>query len=289
MLDDDAGGSRLIEFGDAFEGGVGIVDVVVGELLALELARRGDARPTVRRAVEGRPLMRVLAIAHRLGKRAAQCAEGRRGVAELVCEPVRDRRVVSGGAGISLLRQSLAQRQRGLAAMGVEIGQHGSVIGTLDDNRDVVMVLGGGADHRRPPDIDVLDAVVIAFAGRDRRLERIEVHHQQIDRLDAMADHRGLMLGMGAHGEQSAMDLRMERLDATVHHLRKARQFRHVLNREPRIGDRFRGAAGRDQRDTALVQRTGEIDEPRLVGNGKERAFDAAKLSRHGGVRTSEE
>ena len=32
-----------IEFGDAFIGRVGVVDVVVGELLALHLPRGGDA------------------------------------------------------------------------------------------------------------------------------------------------------------------------------------------------------------------------------------------------------
>ena len=34
---------RAVEFGDAFEGGVGVVDIVVGELLALHLACGGDA------------------------------------------------------------------------------------------------------------------------------------------------------------------------------------------------------------------------------------------------------
>ena len=46
MLDDDAGrGARRIEFGDAFVGRIGVVDVVVGQFLALQLPRGGDARP----------------------------------------------------------------------------------------------------------------------------------------------------------------------------------------------------------------------------------------------------
>ena len=40
VLDDGDGGGRAgVELGDQLEGGVGVVDVVVGELLALQLAR----------------------------------------------------------------------------------------------------------------------------------------------------------------------------------------------------------------------------------------------------------
>ena len=49
MLDDDAGrGARRIEFGDAFIGRIGVVDVVVGQFLALQLPRGGDARDACR-------------------------------------------------------------------------------------------------------------------------------------------------------------------------------------------------------------------------------------------------
>ena len=45
VLDNDAGrGARRIKLGDAFIGRVGVVDVVVGELLALQQPRGGDAR-----------------------------------------------------------------------------------------------------------------------------------------------------------------------------------------------------------------------------------------------------
>ena len=48
VLDDGAGrGARRIELGDAFVGRVGVVDVVVGELLALHLPRGGDAEAHV--------------------------------------------------------------------------------------------------------------------------------------------------------------------------------------------------------------------------------------------------
>src|SRR5215467_7478626 len=103
MLDDGASRGALgIELGDALIGGVGVVDVVVGELLALRLARGGDAEAGLAGAVERGLLVRVLAIAQRLGELARDRAVGRRRIVELLCEPVRDRGVVGGGAGIGL-------------------------------------------------------------------------------------------------------------------------------------------------------------------------------------------
>ena len=94
------------------------------------------------------------------GKSSADSAELRRGLADRGGEPSRDRRVVSGGARVGFLRQPFAQSQRRAALVGVELGQDRAIIGGVDDNRDVVMVLGGGADHRWPADVDVFDAFV---------------------------------------------------------------------------------------------------------------------------------
>ena len=79
-----------------------------------------------------------------------------------------------------------------------EFRQHLLVVGRLDHHGHVGVVLGGGADHRRPADVDVLDAVVEGAAFGDGRLERIEVHHQKIDRLDAVLFHRGGVILVGA-------------------------------------------------------------------------------------------
>ena len=56
VLDDGAGGGAAgVELGDAFVGRVGVVDVVVGELLALELPRGGDAGAHARACGRRRP------------------------------------------------------------------------------------------------------------------------------------------------------------------------------------------------------------------------------------------
>src|SRR5476651_427267 len=66
------------ELGDAFIGRIGVVDVVVGQLLALQLPCGGDTRALVRGAVERGGLVRVLAVAQRLDQPAAEGAVVRR-------------------------------------------------------------------------------------------------------------------------------------------------------------------------------------------------------------------
>src|SRR5436309_827047 len=69
MLDDRD--RRPVELGDQLVGGVGVVEIVVAERLALQLAGGGDAGPRRRAGrpadIEGGLLVRVLAIAQRLG------------------------------------------------------------------------------------------------------------------------------------------------------------------------------------------------------------------------------
>ena len=66
VLDDDDGRSAVAELGDELERGIGVVEIVVAELLALDLLGLGDA---ARRGSDGqikrRLLMRVLAVAQR--------------------------------------------------------------------------------------------------------------------------------------------------------------------------------------------------------------------------------
>ena len=83
VFDDRAGRAvRRVEFADQLESGIGVVDVVVGQLLALMLARGGDAGPGRAIGVEGRLLVRVLAVAQRLRERAAEDAAAR------ACSPI---------------------------------------------------------------------------------------------------------------------------------------------------------------------------------------------------------
>ena len=59
-------------------------------------------------------------------------------------------------------------------------------------------------------------------AARDGLLERIEIDDQEIDGVDVMVPHGFGVRGIAPDGEKPAMDGRMQRLDAAVHHFRKA-------------------------------------------------------------------
>ena len=213
--------------------------------------------------------MRVLAVAQRLDQPAAEGAEIRRVVLELSRKPVRDRRIIGGGARIGFCGEAAAQRERGRALVGGEFVEHGLIVPRLDDDGDVVVVLCRRPDHRGTADVDILDAVLVTRAFVDGRLERIEVDHQQIDRRDAVRLHRLGMFLVVADREQAAMHLGMQRLDPAVHHFGKAGEVGDVVYLQPCRGDRLGGAAGGDEFDAVASQRLGEFDQASFVGNGQ--------------------
>ena len=150
------------------------------------------------------------------------------------------------------------------------------------------MVFGRSTDHGGPADIDIFDAVIIGFSGPHGFLERIEIDHQKIDGADPMRQHRGLMHRIGADGEQAAMDFRMQGFDPSIHHFRKACHIGHVLNRQACGFQTGTSASCRNQLDPARMQGLCEIQQSRLVGNGKQSAGDAAKIMGHEHVQTNE-
>ncbi len=283
MLDDDAGGGPSgVKFGNAFIRRVGVVDVVVGEFLALQLPRRGDAEALTRRAIEGRALVRVLAVAQRLDELAAESAVVGRIVIQRIGKPVGDRRIVGGGARIGLGRKFLPQLQRCHAGVLCHLAEHQLIVRRLDYDGDIGVVLGGGADHRRPADVDILDAVVERGAFGDSCLERVEIDDEQVDRADVVLLHRRDVILVGADRQQTAVHLRVQRFHPAVHHLRKAGQVGDIDYLQPGILERLRGAAGGDELDIVAGKRRGEVDEPGLVGHRQQCAGNTARVAAHG-------
>ncbi len=110
--------------------------------------------------VEGGGLVRVLAVAHGLPSvppTARKAGAVSPSSAASQCEIAR---VIGGGPGIALLGELAAQRQGHLTVMRIEVGEEGGVVRGLDDDRDIAMVLGGGAimAGRR---CRVLDAILV--------------------------------------------------------------------------------------------------------------------------------
>ena len=245
--------------------------------------------------IEGRFLVRILAIAQALAQQAAKGAAARRllvaVLGQLAGEPVGHRGVIGGGAGKGALGQLAAQRQRGGAVVGRHLVQHGFVILDIHHHRHPVMVLGGGAGHGRAADIDILDGGFEIGAARHRGLEGIEIADQKIDACDAMLLHRRGMIGLVAQRQQPAMHIGMQGLDPAIHHFGKVGDLGHIADRQARIAQRLGGAAGGDQHHALAGQALGEFDQAGLVGNRQQGAGNLAdghgSDSRAGGARRS--
>jgi hypothetical protein len=70
------------------------------------------------------------------------------------------------------------------------------------------------------------------------------------------------------------VDFRVEGLDPAVEHLREARVSADFGDVKPRVQQKLRGAARRDELDAVRGEAAGKVDEPRLIGDAQERALD---------------
>src|SRR5690606_17936290 len=154
VLDDgNGGGLGRVELGNELEGGVGVIDIVVGERLALGLGGGGHARTVLAGLVEGGPLMRVFAIAHHFAQRAGKAAIGDVLEIDLAGEPARDGAVIGGRAGIGLGGELLAQFIGN--ATGLDGLEDLRIVGRVDNDGHICVVLGGGADHGGAANVDI--------------------------------------------------------------------------------------------------------------------------------------
>src|SRR5690606_11904439 len=135
-------------------------------------------------------------------------------------------------------------------------------------------VLGCRAHHRGAADVDLLDHGIRGSARGDGLGEGVEVHHEQLEGLDAELGELGLVALEPKVGEQSRVHLRVQGAHAPVEVLGEARQLADLGDRDAGIRDRLRGAAGRDDLDARIRKRAGELDQVRLVGDGDEGAPD---------------
>src|SRR6185436_3424 len=84
---------------------------------------------------------------------------------------------------------------------------------------------------------------------------------------------------MGAAGEDAAVDFRVQRLDAAIHHFGKAGHVADVDHRQAGIGQRFRGSAGRDQLEAPRKERFPKRNQAGFIGNTQNRTPHRATSS----------
>jgi len=95
----------------------------------------------------------------------------------------------------------------------------------------------------------------------------VEVHDEQVDRLDVVRQHRRFVLGVLAHREEATVHLGMQGLHAPVHHLGEPGQVGDLRDGQAGVGKHPLRAAGRNERDAVRRQSLGELDEAGLVGD----------------------
>ena len=261
MLDDHARRWRVAKFGDQLERGIGVVEVVVAERLALNLFRLADAGDGgTCMTVKGGMLVRVFAVAqdHWVFEHEWQ---RRRKARALIGEPepTRDYRIIFGRRLKRLGREHPALVETGLAARNERI------IGGIGDDRHRRMVFRRRTHHARAADVDILDDLGPRGTLHHGFEERVEIDDDEVDRADAVGVHCRDMCGIVADREQPAVHRRVQRLDAAVHHFGKAGQIGHIAHVETRVAQCLGGAAGRDEFDALVGKCPAEFDEAGLV------------------------
>ena len=193
-----------------------------------------------------------------------------------------DRRIVSRRGSERLGRHGLAEIERGRPAFLVQLTEQRRIVRRIGDDGDESMILRGGANHRRATNIDVFDHFIAFRAFGHGLLEGIEIDDDEIDRADGVIGHCLRMFRIVTHGQQPAMDHRVQRLDPAIHHFGKTGEVRHVLHRKPGIAQRLGRAAGGDQFHAQPRQALPQFNQAALVGHREQCPLD--RDFRHHGI-----
>ncbi len=185
-------------------------------------------------------------------------------------EPGDDGGVVGGGVGEGGPGEPATRRRRERAG-GAQLLEHGGVVGRRRDDADVLVVLGRRPHHGRAADVDELDGGV---GG-----ERVEVRHHQVDGIDAVGRQVVEVLGLGAVGEDAAVDLGVEGLDPPAEHLGRAGHLRHLGVGDARLAQLGRGVAAGDQLPAQVGEALGQLDQALLVVHRQQGPHDVISSS----------
>ena len=227
-------------------------------------------------AVEGRALVGVLAVAQAGDALEGDAQRGRRLVA--VPEPLGDGAVVTGDV-LERLPGEPAASAGGEAVLGEGL-QGRAVIGRVDEDHDIGVVLGGGAEHGGAADVDVLDALGEGGAALpgDDGAEGVEVAGDEVDRPEAVLGEGPVVFGQVAAGEDARVDGGVEGLHAAVEHLGEARDLLDAGNRHACRLDGSLRAACRDEFPAELVEPAGEVLDSGLVVDAQQSAHRSPPL-----------
>ena len=216
--------------------------------------------------------MRVLAVGelavlreHRLERLGERLGRG---------EPAGDCSLVRGRHLEGLGRQPPPRVDRELA-LGLQLSEHLLVALRSRDRRNVREVLRRRAQHRRAADVDHLDRFLLLRAVPRRHLEEgVEVHADEVERLDVVLLERGEVVVAVAPGEDRRVDARVQRLHAPAEQLRHLGHVLHRGHRDPELLQERCRAAARHDLDAELLEPAREVVQALFVIDREERSLD---------------
>ena len=225
-----------------------IHDVVIRKLLTLRLTAIRDPRggPV---GIYGGLLMGILSVTQvgdfleRQLQGPWKCSLGRgRGFTVLAhsLQCGRNRRIVGGRGGKSLLRQTPSGIRRQYPTGFLHLRRNHLVVAGRSDDRYVAKIFGGGANHRRPTNVDSFDHLLQLDSGLGGGLlERVEIHHHHVNRLDAVLGDCRLMGWVIPAMQNSSVHLWVKRLHPSVKHLGESGQLGNILHCNAAIAQQF--------------------------------------------------
>ena len=282
---DHGDGNLWGEIPNGTPGGVGIDVVVVAHRLATELFGMCEAILVQRIKIQSCLLMRILTITQHMGP-IPGTGEGCRELelihrSLILCDrlfdgsrlrpmlggPFVDGRIISSGMCKRLAGKPTTLFKREALAV-CDASGYQSVILRIGDNGDGGAVFGGAAHHGGAADIDFLDGGGFIGSGAHGVAERIQVHHHQIEGLDAEPFQLGRMVGIGHVCEDAGMNMRIEGLDTTVEAFRKTGDLGYLGHLDTQLGKTLGGGTGGDHLGTCLDERLGEYLDAFLMEDG---------------------
>ena len=269
---------------------IGVEHVVPGQLFALNLLETTEDACPPDGAIDSSGLMRVLPVARlelalELQSDARRLPTTRRLVGRRsrssgpVLEPADDRRVVGLGVLESLQGKLSAVLERHRPVTLAQRGQHGVVVGRIDDHHNPFVVLGRRPGHARSTDVDHLNRLGRGHSlPGDRLLERIEIDGDDVDRGDSLLGKLGHVALVGSIRQDAAVNARVKGLDPTPQDLWRLGDRRDLFRFDSVGAEMLQGATGGDHFDAELYESACEGSDTGLVGNGEQ----GAPGSKHG-------
>lgn len=159
--------------------------------------------------------------------------------------------------GKSLMGQHPARLKVHVTFFVKHLHETGIAIRIRDDHH-IVEILCRSPNHAGTANVDIFDGFRFCHVRfSNRRFKRIQVADHQINRFNAVLFHIFHVFGIAAHRKDSAMNLWIQRLDAAVHHLRRARHITDIGHRNTGILDGFHGSARRNDFDAFIMKEAG--------------------------------